>query len=88
MEDTTEFWKRHIAAIGQEGVAVTVYAKRHGLSLASLYYWRQKLMAADGVAPNPPKLGHFSNFSDSLPCAASGQTSAVSKVFRDGDRSA
>lgn len=51
MENTTEFWKRHVAAIGQEGVAVTVYAKRHGLSLASLYYWRQKLMAADGVAP-------------------------------------
>ena len=50
MKNTTEFWTKHVAAIEQEGVAVTVYAKRHSLSLASLYYWRQKLMAADGVA--------------------------------------
>ena len=47
MENTTEFWKRHVAAVRQEGVAATVYAKRHGLSLASLYYWRQKLTAAE-----------------------------------------
>ena len=55
MENTTEFWKKHIAAIRQEGVAVTVYAKRHGLSLASLYYWRQKLVAVDGKAAAPAK---------------------------------
>ena len=55
MENTTDFWKKHVAAIGQEGVAVTVYAKRHGLSLASLYYWRQKLLAVDGNAgPSAP----------------------------------
>ena len=53
MENTTDFWTKHVAAIGQEGIAVTVYAKRHGLSLASLYYWRQKLMAVKGkVAPS------------------------------------
>ena len=46
MENTTDFWMKHVAAIRQEGLAVTVYAKRHGLSLASLYYWRQKLLAA------------------------------------------
>jgi len=49
MENTTEFWTKHVAAIRQEGVAVTVYAKRHDLSLASLYYWRQKLLAMDGA---------------------------------------
>ena len=58
MENTTEFWKRHVATIAQEGVAVTVYAKRHGLSLASLYYWRQKLMAASGLVA-PAELGKF-----------------------------
>ena len=46
MENTTEFWTKHVAAIRQEGVAVTVYAKRHDLSLASLYYWRQKIQSA------------------------------------------
>ena len=58
MENTTEFWKRHVAAIRQEGVAVTVYAKRHGLSLASLYYWRQKLLVVDGKAA-PTAHGKF-----------------------------
>ena len=58
MENTTEFWKHHVATIEQEGVAVTVYAKRHSLSLASLYYWRQKLMAAAGLAA-PATLGKF-----------------------------
>lgn len=58
MENTTEFWKRHVAAIRQEGVAVTVYAKRHGLSLASLYYWRQKLLEVDGQRA-PAAIGKF-----------------------------
>ena len=58
MENTTEFWTRHVAAVKQEGVAATVYAKRHGLSLASLYYWRQKLTAAEGLSA-PATLGKF-----------------------------
>ena len=58
MENTTEFWTKHVAAIRQEGVAVTVYAKRHGLSLASLYYWRQKLLVVDGKAA-PTAHGKF-----------------------------
>jgi transposase len=58
MENTTEFWTRHIAAIRQEGVAMTVYAKRHGLSLASLYYWRQKLLLVDDKAA-PTTHGKF-----------------------------
>ncbi len=58
MEDTTEFWRGHVVAVQQEGVAVTVYAKRHGLSLASLYYWRQKLSKAAGVAASAP-IGRF-----------------------------
>ncbi len=54
MENVTEFWQGHVATVRQEGVAVTVYAKRHGLSLASLYYWRQKLSKAASVAAPAP----------------------------------
>lgn len=60
MESTTEFWKGHVAAILQEGIAVTAYAKRHGLSLASLYYWRQKLKGSDRLAvPKSTAVGKF-----------------------------
>jgi len=38
-------------------------------------------------APNPPKLRHFSNFSDSWPCAVFGLAFAVSRDFHDVDRS-
>ena len=58
MKNTTEFWTKHVAAIRQEGVAATVYARRHGLSLASLYYWRQKLLAVDCNA-GPAAHGKF-----------------------------
>jgi transposase-like protein len=60
MGNTTEFWKSHVDAVRQESVAVTVYAKRHGLSLASLYYWRQKLKVAhEHAAPAPKAAGKF-----------------------------
>ena len=58
MENTTKVWTKHVAAIRQEGVAVTVYAERHDLSLASLYYWRQKLLAVGSEAA-PPVQGKF-----------------------------
>jgi len=58
MENTTEFWTQHVAAIRQEGIAVTVYAKRHDLSLASLYYWRQKLLVV-GIEAAPSAHGKF-----------------------------
>jgi hypothetical protein len=37
------FWKAHIAAINREGVATSVYAKRHALAVKSLYRWQHKL---------------------------------------------
>src|SRR2546428_255876 len=43
--------------------------------------------AGKGTKANPPKLGHFSNFSDSSPCAVFGQASAVSRDFHDVGRS-
>ncbi|MGK5079966.1 phage tail protein, partial [Janthinobacterium sp. HLX7-2] len=39
------------------------------------------------VPVNPPKLRHFSNFSDSWPCAVFGLEFVVLRDFRDGGRS-
>jgi transposase-like protein len=51
MSGDTEFWTSHVDALQRESVAVSIYARRHGLALASLYYWRRKLkMAADAGA--------------------------------------
>ena len=44
-----EFWAAHVAAVQREGVSVSSYAKRHDISLASLYYWRRKLKASAGI---------------------------------------
>jgi transposase-like protein len=46
MQAGLEFWAPHVAAIEQESVPTAEYAKRHGLALHSLYYWRQKIKAA------------------------------------------
>ena len=54
MSGDTEFWTSHVEALRREGVAASIYARRHGLALASLYYWRRKFsLAADaGAATN------------------------------------
>ena len=49
MEGDTEFWTSHVEACRREGTAASVYARQHGLTLASLYYWRRKLMLAAAV---------------------------------------
>lgn len=49
MEGDTEFWTSHVEACHREGVAASVYARQHGLTLASLYYWRRKLHLAAAV---------------------------------------
>lgn len=55
MEGNTEFWISHIEACRREGEAASVYARQHGLTLASLYYLRCKwtLAAAIGGANDP-----------------------------------
>ena len=59
MQSGLEFWAPHVAAMEQESVATAVYAKRHGLALHSLYYWRQKIKAA---AQTPGLPGRSSAF--------------------------
>lgn len=49
MEGDTEFWTSHVEACHREGGAASVYARQHGLTLASLYYWRRKLTLAAAV---------------------------------------
>lgn len=38
-----EFWAAHVAAAKLEAVSASEYARRHGLSVAALYYWQRKL---------------------------------------------
>ena len=53
MQAGLEFWAPHVAAIEQESVPTAEYAKRHGLALHSLYYWRQKIKAAAPTSSSP-----------------------------------
>lgn len=53
MKRDRTFWMAHIAAIEEEGVATSAYAKRHGLALKSLYYWHRKVRLA--AVPTSPQ---------------------------------
>lgn len=60
-----EFWMAHITALKLEAVPVSEYAKRHGLAVKSLYYWRHKLdcsSEAPQVASKPAKSASTSQF--------------------------
>ena len=50
MEGDTEFWTSHVEACRRDGSAASVYARQHGLTLASLYYWRRKLKLAAALS--------------------------------------
>ena len=39
----TEFWMAQVAAVKLEAISASAYARRHGLSVATLYYWQRKL---------------------------------------------
>jgi hypothetical protein len=59
MQAGLEFWAPHVAAIEQESVPTAEYAKRHGLALHSLYYWRQKIKAAAQTSGSPERSNAF-----------------------------
>jgi transposase-like protein len=50
MKKSLAFWSEHIAAIKQEGISTSAYAKRHDLPLKSLYYWQRKALLATAPA--------------------------------------
>ncbi len=54
MESVMEFWATHVAAVQREGVSASSYAKRHDISLASLYYWRRKSKASAAISAVAP----------------------------------
>ena len=43
MKMGAEFWVAHVAAVRLEAIPASEYARRHGLSVAALYYWQRKL---------------------------------------------
>jgi hypothetical protein len=55
MQAGLEFWAPHVAAMEQESVPTAEYAKRHGLALHSLYYWRQKIKTAAAQTSGSPE---------------------------------
>ena len=66
MKMGTEFWVGHVAAATLETMSASEYARRHGISVAALYYWQHKLKAATVGLPKEvsthAKAAHASKF--------------------------
>ena len=79
MQAGLEFWAPHVAAIEQESVPTAEYAKRHGLALHSLYYWRQKIKAAAQTSGSPERSNAFValTISERLPAQQPGSCTLV-----------
>lgn len=58
MQMGAEFWAAHVAAAKLEAIPASEYARRHGLLVKSLYYWRRKLKKSD-KADAPLLAGKF-----------------------------
>lgn len=65
MKYGTAFWMGHVATIERDGIAVSKYARQHGLSVTALRYWRRKLRAS-AVEVVPPA-SQFLTFSVAQP---------------------
>ena len=52
----TEFWEGHVAAAKRETISASEYARRHGISVAALYYWQRKSRDSAVVLPKASKL--------------------------------
>ena len=58
MKMGVEFWAAHVAASQLEAIPASEYARRHDLSVKSLYYWRRKLKQSDKTGASQP-VGKF-----------------------------
>jgi transposase-like protein len=85
MEGDTEFWTSHVEACHREGMAASVYARQHGLTLASLYYWRRKLKLAAAVREGGSPANKFVALRV-VDAAASAQLGPCTLVLRSGLR--
>src|SRR5690606_24423001 len=53
------YWEAHLNAIDAEGIDASAYAKREGLAVSNLYYWRRRLkrQSAGDSTPATPAPG-------------------------------
>lgn len=51
MSKGMHYWSDHLAAIAAEGIQTKAYAKREGVSVSALYYWRKRLKAEGSTPP-------------------------------------
>ena len=58
MKMGAEFWAEHVVASRQEAIQASEYARRHGLAVKSLYYWRRKLRGIN-QSDSPQQAGKF-----------------------------
>ena len=58
MQMGAKFWATHVAAAKLEAIPASEYARRHGLAVKSLYYWRRKLKQS-GTADARQSAGKF-----------------------------
>lgn len=63
MSKGRQYWSDHLAAIAAEGIPAKAYARREGLSVSALYYWRKRLKSAGSSSavalPVAPQSGQF-----------------------------
>jgi transposase len=59
MNEGESYWESHVAAVKREAIPVSVYAKRHGLSVSQLYYWRGKLATASAARADANNVAKF-----------------------------
>ena len=48
IQEKRRFWTDHLASWRSSGLSQRMYCQRHGLSLYTLYYWRNKLAKLRG----------------------------------------
>ena len=57
MSKRTQFWLNHLAALKRDGLSAAAYARQHGISIKSLYYWQSKTHVTSPV--NASLAGNF-----------------------------
>ena len=53
IEDKAAHWQHHIEQWQLSGLTQAVYCQQHGLSLASMGYWRTRLKKTQAIVDNP-----------------------------------
>lgn len=59
MKADDAYWESHVAALNREAIPVNAYARQHGLSASTLYYWRRKLKLAGEQTADAIGVGKF-----------------------------